>query len=844
MVERFKQVILRHVTHERYEPQAVQELAGDLGIDSGDREGFREAVQELADDGQVVLNDMDTVLLPPPGREVVGIFRKHERGFGFIVPDMPMEHGDLFVPPPNTGDALTGDRVRAKVIRERGRAGGGRSPYVGKIEEVVQRAENHYVGNLEEATPHWLVHVDGRALHDPVIIRDPHAKDARDGDKVVIDLVSYPAKGKMAEGVILEVLGAKGEPDVETVAVMRAYDLAEAFDEAVMQEAREAAGRIDESAVPEDREDLTGRFIVTIDPPDARDFDDAISLERIEKGEEVWELGVHIADVAHFVPTGSALDREARERGNSTYLPRRVIPMLPEVLSNGVCSLQEGVNRYAKSVFIRYDEAGRPRGARFSRSVIRSAKRLTYLEAQALIDGDVKAARRHARTDTPYPEPLRKTLQAMDALGRTIRERRMKEGMIHLDLPEAELVFDQSGRVIDAVPEDDAFTHEIIEMFMVESNEAVARLFDRLEVPMIRRIHPDPPVHDVEDLRQFARVAGFNIPDNPTRKELQELLEGVRGKPAQHAVHIAVLRTLSKAEYSPLPIGHFALASEHYTHFTSPIRRYADLVVHRALEAYFDHFPDHRNRDIPGGPETRKLGKAICADARCVSEEALDEICHHTSATSRNSESAERDLREYLILAMLAEQHLGDDFEGTVAGVTGAGLFVQLDKYLCDGFLPVADLPAGAGQWKLNRKTGALVAEGSGRTISIGDRFKVRIAKVNPEGRRLELALVEILAGGPKRDDAMAAESGGGSDRGGGSGGGKGGGGQGGGQGRGKGGGKGRRGGRGGKGKSGGGQGNPGKGGRAGGGGSGGGGSGGGSSEGAGEKKKRRRRRR
>jgi len=749
MPERYTSNILRHIANTRYEPRTLLELAHDLGVDDHQFSQFQDAAQRLLEDGCVILGSADTIALPPPGKEMVGIFRGHEKGFGFLQPDELTQHGDLFIPPGSTRDAMTGDRVRAKVIHEGRRAGPGKSPFVGKIIEIVQRADRQYVGTLLKRGQIHVVQVDGRLMRDPVVIRDPSVKSARIGDKVVIEIVEYPkGPNDLAEGVITELLGEAGEPAIETLSVIRAYSLAEKFPPGVTEEARDVSRAFDADSVPDDREDLTGVLTLTIDPPTAKDYDDAISIRSFEEsGETFFELGVHIADVAHFVTPGSALDEEAYKRGNSTYLPRVVVPMLPEILSNGVCSLQEGVNRYAKSCFIKYDSKGCVVGERFARTVIRSDKRMTYLEAQALIDGDIREAHKHAKTDPKYPKPVAQALGLMNDMAKRIHTRRLDHGMIVLGLPEVELIFDDSGRVIDAEPEDDAFTHKLIEMFMVEANEAAARLFDRAGVPMIRRVHPDPDAHGVNDLRMFARVAGYNIPAKPSRKQLQELLMAVRGKPAQRSVNMAVLRTLSKAEYAPLPIGHFALASEHYTHFTSPIRRYPDLIVHRGIDAYIEH------AEALGGikkGKAKKIGSRLAKDKRVPDEEKLRELGKHCSATERNSEGAERELRNFLVLQLLAD-HLGEDFAGTVTGVTGAGVYIQIDRYLIDGFVPSGDLPgAGNDRWKLNPKTGALVAQRSGKTVSIGNIFTVRVASVDLGRRMMELVIVDS-GGGSKR---------------------------------------------------------------------------------------------
>lgn len=766
MPERYARRILDHVADRRYAPSTVRELLEELNIPDEQAHMFVTALDELLEVGQVVRGTSDTIALPPPGKNMVGIFRRHEKGFGFLVPDDLTEHGDLFIPPGNVGDAMTGDKVKAKVIHEKRRAGGDndKSPYIGRIIEVLNRAEKQYSGTLIQKGNKFGVEVDGRVFTSPVLIRDPHSKNAKPGDKVVIDLTEYPDdRGGNAEGVITEVLGEAGQPDVETLAVMRSAGLVEKFPDDVMRQAREAARKLDDDHVPDDREDLTDTLICTIDPPDAKDYDDAISVTKLDgeqKGPAAWELGVHIADVAHYITPGSALDEEAYARGNSTYLPRKVIPMLPEVLSNGVCSLMEGVNRFAKSCFITYDAQGNVLEQRFAKTVIRSAKRLTYIEAQALIDDDIKTAVKHCKSEPKYPRELIQCLKRQDELAKVIRKRRLGQGMIVLGLPSVELVFDDTGRVIDAVPEDDAFTHKIIEMFMVEANEAAARVFSAVEVPMIRRVHPDPDAHDMSDLKAFARVAGYNIPAKPSRMELQQLLDSVRDKPAQHAVHMAVLKTLSKAEYSPQLIGHFALASEHYTHFTSPIRRYPDFVVHRSLDVMLEHLQPAPGSGGKKKPNAKQLGRLLRDDDRIPDEEKLREIGRHCSARERNSESAERELRKYLVLELLSTK-LGEDFPATVTGVTGQGIYLQIDQYLIDGFIRLQDLPGDkSDRWQLNRNTGALVAQRSGRTITIGDRFPAaRIASVDLPRRQMELVIIESPSGKSKNRKSGKAEN-------------------------------------------------------------------------------------
>ena len=661
MPQRYKSRILQHLSHRNYEPQRVRHLAEALGVPPDEHGAFRESVDELVAASQVVLGSSETVALPPIGREVTGTFKRHERGFGFILPDQANSHGDVFVPAQETAGAMTGDRVRADIVHARRR--GERSLH-GSISEIIQRNNTTAVGELDKRGSTWVVHPDGKALSQPIIVRDVGAKNARAGDKVVVELTRFPEGRAMAEGVIIEVLGESGRPDVETLGVMRAFGLPEQFEPAVTAEAGEVTRDYNQNteAYFAERVDLRSTFTLTIDPPDARDFDDAITIE--PAGDGGWKLGIHIADVATFVRPDSALDTEARERGNSAYLPRLVVPMLPEVLSNGICSLQPGVARLAKSAFITYDRDGNRVKSAFANSVIASDFRLTYLEAQALIDGDKAQAAKHAVEDQKYTGALTEALRAMDKLARTIRKRRLADGMIVLDLPEVELLFDDEGHVVDAQPEDDAFTHKLIEAFMVEANEVVAEVFDRIDVPVLRRIHPDPDAHDTGDLRQFARVAGYNIPANPSRKEIQTLLDATRGKPAARAIHLAVLKTLTKAEYSPRTIGHFALASAHYAHFTSPIRRYPDLTVHRALEVLLEQGEAGKalSADTAG---RKKIKHALHNDPRCPDVERLEEAGRHCSATERNAEQAERELRDFLVLQLM-EKHVGEPFPSAV----------------------------------------------------------------------------------------------------------------------------------------------------------------------------------
>lgn len=735
MSEQLKSRILSHLKSESYRPQRPRGVAREMNLHEEQTYGsFRESLCDLMREGRAVIGARGAVMVPAQktsSNEFIGTYRHNRRGFGFVVPTDPGAHEDLYIPQGENAGAMTGDTVRAK-ITSRGQRDG-RAIYTGRITEILKRGNNRFVGTLLKHQGQWAVAPDGNTMTDLILTPDAASRHIKAGTKVVVELTEYPEEGRRPQGVITEVLGAAGEKDVDLKSVIVQFNLPGEFPEEVRVQARSALDSFDPDDETSRRLDLSDEVVCTIDPTDAKDYDDAISLRQVEDGD--WELGVHIADVSHFVKTDTPLDVEARQRGNSSYFPGFVIPMLPEVLSNGVCSLQEGVPRLCKSVFITYDEEARPIRTRFANSIIKSRKRLRYEEAQAIIDREQQIPHPEgARKLSDYPEEVVELLDQMNALAKRLKARRSAAGQLVLDLPEVELVIDDEGKVIDAVPEDASFTHTLIEMFMVEANEAVARLLNSLNVPFLRRIHPEPELQDADRLRQFVQVAGHKLPKNMDRKALQQLLASVKGRPEAFAINLAVLKSLSRAEYSPQEIGHYALASEQYCHFTSPIRRYADLTIHRLLDAYFDATDGWST----SGKAARK--RKVHLDG-VPSHDDLVELGRHISYTERRSEDAERELRQVKILTLL-ENHIGDEFAGVITGITNFGLFVQIQAYLVDGLIRYEDLMDD--WWDVDERSGLVRGQRTGTTIRIGDPVRVRVVRIDLPRRELDLAIVEL----------------------------------------------------------------------------------------------------
>ena len=709
MLDIYKQQILQLISHKDYKPIKISLIQDALNIPASEVTEFKQAINDLKKNGKITVGIRSVVSLPQISGRVTGRFQMTRRGFGFVIPTDEKTDGDLFIPPESIKDAMNGDTVIAQVVRKSVRDG--KMRYTGAVLEIVERKQSIYTGTLKLVKKKWVVTPDGRDFTSEVLVDDVGAKGGRDGDKVAFEISEYPTGNYPARGVITQILGRAGKYDAELLAVITANGLPQGYPERCLEQAREVAHHYSPDSDP-NRDDITDEMIITIDPEDARDFDDAISLKRTSHGG--WILGVHIADVSTFIPMDSKLDLEAKERGNSIYLPGKVIPMLPEILSNGICSLQPDQKRFAKTVYITYDSDGNVTGREFANSLILSKCRLTYEQANDIIGGKAEG----------YDGAVVALLMDMETLAQVIEERRKKQGMIHLDLPETQLIYDNEGNVVDAEPVDTSYPHTIIEMFMVEANEAVASLLDRFNVPFIRRIHPDPDTFGMKTLQKFVKICGMKVPRKMDRFAIQHLLSVVKDTKFEFPINNYVLRTFEKARYSPLNIGHFALSSRHYCHFTSPIRRYADLTVHRLLQVYLEG-------------RLNKIGLE-----EVLPELTLNEISKNISFTEDRAAKSERDLRKLLLLQMLSKR-IGDEMDTFVSGLTNSCVFVQCKKFGIEGLIELPEL--GSDEWRYNEKSQAIVGRHSGKAIRLGDSMKVRIVSVNPPARTLSLAPVKAI---------------------------------------------------------------------------------------------------
>ena len=690
--------VLDFIRSETGRPLKPRELSRALSVPENDYRRFRRLLVQLEREGAIVRTRNNRFGAPDRLNLATGLLSVNPDGFGFVCRE---EENDVFVGPGGLRGALHGDRVVVRISRRRG------GKPEGEISRVLERGARSILGIYRAGAHFAFVEPDDPRFPRDLHISPENAGGASDGQLVVARLRPWLPGHADAEGEVVDVLGQPGDPGIDTLSIVKEYDLPIEFPPHVLEAAEAFTDRIPEAETP-NRLDLRHLFCVTIDPEDARDHDDAVSLEDRPGGG--YRLGVHIADVDHYVKGGSPLDHEAMARGTSVYLTGRVIPMLPERLSGNLCSLLPDRDRLAVSVLIDLDANGRPMKSRIAPSMVRSRARLSYLQAQKLLNGGGSA------DPAPHADVLRK----MDALRRCITGRRMKRGAIDFNIAEPRIVVDCEGNVTEISRSERLDSHRIIEEFMLLANETVGRHLRDRNLPGLYRIHERPDAQKLSEFADTAAAFGFGFPrrDRITSSDIQKFLAAVAGKRFGQVLNARLLQSMKKAVYSPDNVGHFGLACDTYTHFTSPIRRYPDLMVHRLL------------KEAGGLTEERKNGLRERLPA-------LGDVVTGRETVAKEAERASVKVKQVRFL----EDRVGDDFNAVIVGVRPIGFFAELNDVLIDGLVRVSTIEDD--YYVYHEKEGALIGQRTGRRFRLGDPVVVRLVRADRRFRRLDFLLKE-----------------------------------------------------------------------------------------------------
>jgi ribonuclease R len=723
-----KEQLVRLISAKDYRPLDKVELSKALHLHSSKRRDLRDVLKELEVEGAIARIRKDRYVLPQAAQLVTGRIEFHRNGSAHVISEREGQ-ADVFVASANTGVALHGDRVVVRLDvgpKPTGEARAGQLE--GRVIRIVERATTRIVGTLQRSQRfHYVVPDDPRMTKDVYVEASPAA---RIGDKVVVRIDSWESPQMNPEGTIVETLGPANAPGVDMLSIIKKHGLPERFPDEVLTEADRIPDTISENELAA-REDCRGYEIVTIDPDDAKDFDDAIHVERLPASHGSpggWRLQVHIADVSHYVFPGNALDREARSRGNSTYLADRVIPMLPERLSNGICSLKPHVDRLTFAAFIDFDHAGKVRRSRFSRAIIRSAHRFTYKQAFAVLNN------RGNHGVAGVSKSIADRLHTAWELASLLRRNRFAAGSLDLDFPEVKVWLDEQGRAAKLERIENDISHQLIEEFMLAANEAVAAILKNRLIPTVYRIHEKPDPDRLKEFREIAGTHGIRIGNPEQRSELQKALKLIRGMPEEFSVKLALLRRLKRAAYHTQPIGHYGLAKANYTHFTSPIRRYADLVVHRSLNDAIKRPASH-----DGDHGKRKH--------RPVSSRDLGEVAVHISKTERLSAEAENEsvqLKKIEFFELQLKSRNPQEFRAVVTEVRSFGLLIELPEAGQSGMIHVSQLGDDFFQYDPYRQT--FFSRRTRKKYALGDEFPVIVSRVDRTKRQVDFVPAETAA--------------------------------------------------------------------------------------------------
>jgi ribonuclease R len=705
--------ILALMNERVYHPAGMRELLQLLKIPREERPSFKRQIKSLVASGDLIQIRGHRFGLPEKMDLYVGRLQTHSAGYGFVTPERPLEPagGDIYISGPHLNEAMQGDRVVARIERIKD---GGRVE--GRIIRILERANERIVGRYDrdENGMGYVAPFDRRVLMD-IFIPSGQEGGAAAGDMVTVELTRWPTSTRNAIGRVTEVLGDIDAPGVDTEIIIRKYGIPDAHSDETIAEAVRLGSTVSERDI-RGRTDFRDVPTVTIDGEHARDFDDAITIEKLPNG-NFW-LGVHIADVSHYVKEGSALDRDAYERATSVYFPERAVHMFPSELSTGLCSLNPHVDRLVQSCLMEVDRHGRVVRHEFHDGVINSNERMTYTAVNGIL------TERDPALMTQYA-PLVPMFELMRELFRILNDARRRRGSIDFDLNEAEVIIDEGGVIEAIIALERNVAHRLIEEFMLLANETVASSLEAQGAPSLYRVHEEPDILKVEKFEEFVSGFGYSLGAPVSAvgpKHFQKLLEKIRGKPEEKPIAFLMLRTMQKARYAPENLGHFGLAAESYTHFTSPIRRYPDLIVHRALR-------------------TSRHGH-LNEESRDDWTDELPEMARHTSEMERRADDAERELLQWKKVKFMADK-VGDEFEGYVTGVAAFGLFVQLIEHYVEGLVHVSTM--ADDYYRFVDGAHLLRGENTQKVYRLGDKVKVQVIRVNMDVRQVDLGLVEIL---------------------------------------------------------------------------------------------------
>lgn len=636
-----------------------------------------------------------------------GIYRKNQKGFGFV--RLEDREDEVYIAKENSLNALNGDRVLIEIIEEENKVKSAEA----KVVKILKHEKDTMVGIFQNNKNFGFVVPDDRNFGTDIFISKKDIGKARSNHKVLVKITKYPEKGKKAEGKILEVLGNVNEAGVDMLSLIKEYKLPSTFPEPVVQEAKQFENKVDKKDIP-NRVDFRDREIFTIDGEDAKDLDDAVRVEKLESGN--YKLEVHIADVSFYVRENSLLDNEALIRGSSIYMLGRVIPMLPRELSNGICSLNAGEDRFTLSCLMEIDPKGNVIASEIVKGIINVTQRMSYTDVQAIIEAS------NEQTIKKY-KPYVSHFKVMEELAQILKNKRKEQGYLNLDIPESKIDLDIDGRVTNISKYETTFAHEIIEQFMLTANETVAEKFFWLEAPFIYRVHEDPDIEKIQELNKFLFNFGMKIKankDNIYPKEFAKILDNVKGKAEEKVVSNLVLRTLKVARYEAQNQGHFGIASKYYCHFTSPIRRYPDLFIHRVISKYLEE-----NYDVS---EKWIKEKKTQAEERAKQSSEREKI-----ATKVEREAEDLKKAEYM------EKRIGEEYEGIVSSVTSFGIFVELENTV-EGLIRFDDL--GDEYFIYDEERKRLIGERTNKTYKIGDKVKIRVKKASKLLRQIDFELM------------------------------------------------------------------------------------------------------